>query len=575
VKHKPQAAWPERWAGRSIIKSNWEPFMRHRFLLASLILFASALARADDQAVLPADLAAVPGSAIGFVHVRVADIWKGDMLKEVRNIVQKAGPSALKALDDRFFLAPSALDRVTAILLNPQGSPEPPVVIVIATSQAFDRAKVVKGVLPEAVEVKEGDKVYHADEKSGLAVHVIDDKTLVVSPVVTMQSFLALKLGDKNQFAEALAEAARKPIYAAISTSLLPGEAIAQLPPPLQPLARAKMLQASIDFGTEVRLDLKLTFPDEARAKAGESSAKDGVKMARQALMQFRKEMEEKLMPQKPGEKSPITELPEAALSLVMLGYLQHADEFLRDLPLKRQGNALATSASLPTGPYTQLLGMSGLSAGLMLPAVQKVREAAGRSKSFNNLKQMTLAMYNYHDLYNGFPSAAICDKNGKPLLSWRVAILPFIEQDALYKEFHLDEPWDSEHNKKLIARMPNIYALPGVTNPGETTTYYRVFYGNGALFNLGKPVRISDISDGTSNTIMIVEAGESVPWTKPDELEFDPSKALPKLGKQNSKGFAASMADGSVRFINAGISAATLKAAITRAGGEVLGSDF
>src|SRR5439155_17093192 len=131
---------------------------------------------------------------------------------------------------------------------------------------------------------------------------------------------------------------------------------------------------------------------------------------------------------------------------------------------------------------------------------------------------------------YRDFPAAAICDKNGKALLSWRVAILPFIEQDNLYKQFKLDEPWDSENNKKLIANMPKIYAIPRVTNPDETVTHYRVFYGNGAFFDLSKGTTVGSVTDGLSNTLMIVEANEAVTWTKPDDLAFDPNKPLPKM---------------------------------------------
>jgi hypothetical protein len=268
--------------------------------------------------------------------------------------------------------------------------------------------------------------------------------------------------------------------------------------------------------------------------------------------------------------------LPETALAILALGSLKQGDELLQNLPLKREGSALALSATVPAGPFTSALSMSGFSAALLLPAVQKVRMAAGRAKSSNNLKQMALAMHNYASTFdNRFPAAAICDKNGKPLLSWRVSILPYIEQDNLYKQFHLDEPWDSDRNKKLLAHMPNVYALPGVQQPGDTNTHYRVFYGNGAGFDLRKGVRFQDITDGTSNTIMIVEAGEAVPWTKPEELEFQPDKPLPKLGKQSPDGFHVAMFDGSVRFIQKTISEKTLKAAITRAGGEVLGSDF
>src|SRR5206468_8126418 len=138
---------------------------------------------------------------------------------------------------------------------------------------------------------------------------------------------------------------------------------------------------------------------------------------------------------------------------------------------------------------------------------VVKVRQAAAASRSINNLKQIAIAMHSYHDTYNGFPPAAVCDKTGKPLLSWRVLILPYVEQGELYKEFKLDEPWDSEHNKKLIAKMPNVYALPEVTPEKGTTTHYRVFVGNGAVFDYVKSCRLVEIPDGTSNTWMVATA--------------------------------------------------------------------
>src|SRR5207237_862076 len=210
------------------------------------------------------------------------------------------------------------------------------------------------------------------------------------------------------------------------------------------------------------------------------------------------------LMPKSGKSVSPITELPEAALAVAGLGAIATSEEFLKDPPLKRDGDSLAATVIVPAGPYTSLLGVSGVAAGFALPAVQKVRMAATRSQSANNLKQILLAFHNYHDTYGALPAAAICDPNGKPLLSWRVAILPYVEQQALYNEFHLDEPWDSEHNKKLLPRMPKVYSLPNVTKEGEFTTHYRAFVGNGAALDLKKGVRFADFTDGLSNTVLI-----------------------------------------------------------------------
>src|SRR5262249_15789904 len=152
-------------------------------------------------------------------------------------------------------------------------------------------------------------------------------------------------------------------------------------------------------------------------------------------------------------------------------------------------------------------------------------------------------------------------------LLSWRVAILPYIEQDALYKQFKLDEPWDSEHNKNLAATRVKLYELPGVTGEPAGTTHYRVFVGGGALFELNRGVRFVEIRDGMSNTIMVVEAKDGVPWTKPDELTYAPDKR-PAVGYFKD-GFNALFADGAVRWIKPTIDPKVLHALITRAGGE------
>jgi len=216
----------------------------------------------------------------------------------------------------------------------------------------------------------------------------------------------------------------------------------------------------------------------------------------------------------------------------------------------------------------------SGVMIGLLLPAVQAAREAARRAQCTNNLKQMALAMLNYESANNAFSKPAITDKDGKPLLSWRVAILPYIDQQELYNRFKLDEPWDSPHNKELIKEMPATYLCPSRANVEPGTTTYRVFVGPGALFEKGKETTLANITDGTSNTIMISESSESVPWTKPDaELTFDPA-AKPSFfgaGSPHPGGFNAAMADGSVRFFKNTIDLNVLKALITRAGGEVV----
>ena len=187
-------------------------------------------------------------------------------------------------------------------------------------------------------------------------------------------------------------------------------------------------------------------------------------------------------------------------------------------------------------------------------------------------MKQIALAMHIYLDVNKHFPPAAIRDKDGKPLLSWRVAVLPFLEEGAVYKEFHLDEPWDSEHNKALIAKMPKAFRDPH-EDAASTSASYFMPTGPGTIGENPDGTLIRKIPDGMSKTIMLIEAKRDIPWTKPEEIEIDPdtTKPLPKLGGHWMEGlFGVAFADGSVHNLSQGvIDPNMLRALITIAGGE------
>jgi prepilin-type processing-associated H-X9-DG protein len=239
---------------------------------------------------------------------------------------------------------------------------------------------------------------------------------------------------------------------------------------------------------------------------------------------------------------------------------------------VKRTDAGIETT-SRGTIPGSSLVSNAPVLAGLILPAVQKARESARRMQSQNNMKQMALAMLNYESAMGSLPAAYVADKNtGKPLLSWRVTILPYIEQDGLYRQFHLDEPWDSEHNKKLLEMMPQVYrhpdsrAAPGMTN-------YLTVRGKDTVFPGKEGVKVSQITDGMSNTIMAVEVsdGKAVPWTKPDDFNYDEKNPAAGLGGLFPGGFNAMFCDGSVRFISNAIDAETLRNLFNRNDGQVI----
>jgi hypothetical protein len=197
--------------------------------------------------------------------------------------------------------------------------------------------------------------------------------------------------------------------------------------------------------------------------------------------------------------------------------------------------------------------------------------EAANKRKTVNNMKRIMLAMLNYHDSFNKLPPA-YSGTAEKPLLSWRVALLPYMEQQDLYQDFHRDEPWDSDHNKALVAKMPDVYRAPtSVLKDGRTV--YLTPRGDNTAFPGGKKIGLAHITDGTSNTIAVVEVDDAsaVPWTKPDDWKFEPQDPKAELGGHYIGGFHAALCDGSVHFIPDTIAEPTLTALFTRNGGEVV----
>jgi hypothetical protein len=201
---------------------------------------------------------------------------------------------------------------------------------------------------------------------------------------------------------------------------------------------------------------------------------------------------------------------------------------------------------------------------GPVTPAQQKT--------SVENLKQIGLAMHNYHDVNGTFPTNSKT-KDGKPGLSWRVSLLPFLEEGELYKQFKLNEPWDSDHNVKLIEKMPKVFApVRGKANNGQT--FYQMFAGKQTFLDPDGPgVMMAQITDGLSNTLMVVEGGKAVTWTKPDDIPYD-GKEVPKLGGMFDGKFHAVMGDGAVYRFKKGVPAETLRRLIDRADGEPVNTD-
>lgn len=218
----------------------------------------------------------------------------------------------------------------------------------------------------------------------------------------------------------------------------------------------------------------------------------------------------------------------------------------------------------------------------LLLPAVQAAREAARRSQCNNNLKQIGIAMINYHDVYGSFPPAFLADANGRPMHSWRVLILPYMEQQAVYARYKFDEPWDGPNNRQLAALIPPPYRCPSdaASGPGGTTTNYAAVTGPGTLFDGVTSSNFATITDGTSNTMMVAETTAGINWMEPRDLDvsqmtFQINGSPTDLSSHHPGGALAVFADGHTSFLQTSLTAQVLRALMTKAGGEPLTGGF
>jgi prepilin-type processing-associated H-X9-DG protein len=481
----------------------------------------------------------------------VAKVWNSPLIETFR----KAQPKQWAELEQRLVrnvgFDPSTVKTATVFWPRFSGPGDPETfVVALDLAKPYDKAKVVAALTGKPDEKPDADGFYaFAGE---YRVHPAGPTTLAIFR--SQAADLYKKVADRSRPGPLteplkLAAADKHTLVAALNMFALPEEIRGDGIPPefraYKPLFKGETLTLKADLGKELTAEARMTFADAATASDAEKAVANLLELLTGFLDSAKAEV-------KKGEQD------KSVLDLI-----GHAQDALKSAKIRAEGKELAVNASIRAD--LPLIAMA-------MQATGQVRGSAARATSQNNLKQIGLAMHNYHDTYGAFPPAAIVDKDGKPLLSWRVAILPYLEYDALYKEFKLDEPWDSDNNKKLLPKIPKIYLVPDVNKDGDTNTHYQVFVGGGAVFDPIQGTKLQAITDGSSNTLLCAEAETAVPWSKPDDLAFDPVMGVPKLGFLHMGVSNAAFCDGSVRAIKKGaITDDMLKALITRAGGEVV----
>lgn len=472
----------------------------------------------------------------------------------------------------------TTIERVQGYLetADPTGPP-PQMVAVYEFTEPIDLAQVLEklGMPIEETEVAD-QKALRLPGPLPLVIYAPSDKKVVVGSVPLVERLIAGAAPPQEQPLlsplRTLGTANDALVLVSLDQSrdlvnLAKGQ-VPPLPPALEKFKQApdliSLVAARVNLSQRAPSGLMFVAHDEEEAQQLAQLLQEGVEMGRQITKtQMAAEMAKG--PQG-AEPEPVEQAAQA--------YMQRLVDMTFDSLQPQQQGRVVRFEQTPTGQHAQMhTATIGILVALLLPAVQAARQAARRAQSMGHLKQIALAMHNYYDTYKSFPPAAIRSEEGKPLLSWRVALLPFLEEGDLYNQFHLDEPWDSEHNRQLLSRMPEVYKNPNSKVAQLFKTNYVVPTGEGTIFADEKGTRFASITDGTSNTIMTLAVDDShaVEWTKPDDWEYDAKQPKAGLGHLYPNGFLAGLADGSVHFIPNSFDPEMLRRLFTKADGKVV----
>jgi prepilin-type processing-associated H-X9-DG protein len=493
---------------------------------------------ASPKVVPPPDLERLPADVALLVSVRVADLWNSEPIKAMRQQQGQELAEGVKAFEKEIGVAPGDMERATLVIsdFKTKGA-----LVFVTTVKPYDRAKVLSTTLSGVKAERRMEQIFFVSDKNQ-AVLFQSDRSYLISSADAVRAYVDRPATSEGPVSAALQLGQRHQVVGSLNVAAFAREEAGRLPPQVdafKDLLRAGTAIWTVDLGEQNKVDLRLNFADEAEARRAEKPLRAAIDLARVALAVQESSRQ-------PGD-----------------GALKLADAALQTASVAQKGADLQIALSLKADVPAVVATLVG--------GVHKVRQSANRMQSANNLKQIALAMHNYHDTHGHFPPQAIYSTEGKPLLSWRVLLLPYLEQDALYKQFKLDEAWDGPHNVKLLAQMPKLLADQDV-NTMEPVTVYQAFVGPGAFFEGTKGLQMpAEFPDGTSNTLMIIQAGKPVPWTKPEDLPYDANKPVPKLGGHTPGGFNAAFCDGSVRFLSQKIQESVLRALITRNGGETI----
>ena len=509
---------------------------------------------AAEQAKRPVDLSCFSPYVSVLVAVRPAEIPK---LEETIAVI--AGDEGLPPVGgvpfNQFELV--ALGFLAPGLIADEIDLSPGVAAMVRTTDAEACEKLVRAQFAEAVEEEIEGRTYHTTDKKGDATTYVrlDERTLAVGlrerlpglmrlgreggPKITEGrawrevSDCQLALGLDCRFATMVVRQPQPDVFSIVLSALWPGRDFWEA-------SSAAVLGVRIAERTDARLIFECR--DEAAAREAESALESGL-LAGGAVEQISKEL----------EKYSDRPSPEVAFLLDV------ADRLLKTSRVKREGNLVRVLCSVDSGILRREPLAQAMEAG---------RKIGRPTQSAANLGRIARAMLRYHKTHGCLPPAVGYGPDGKTPHSWRVALLPLLDEQELYDAYRFDEPWDGPHNRRLWEKMPDVYRYPGLPKNSTDTAYF-VLTGPETVFSETQGTRFAQVPDGLSDTILAVEAKRPVPWTKPEDIPYDSATPLPALGGFQETDCNLAFCDGSLRRLPLTLEEKVLRAMITKAAGD------
>jgi len=513
----------------------------------------------------PLDLSYIPADAVLAVVLDPYQLQKSPNLVDAK--VESFSPQ---------ILAETGIDPAKvaqAMLVGGLEDKGPPISygFIVRFKDPYSREAILANVVPDSETAKAGDREYHRAKSAGAAaVFFADDKTLLIAPEAALKKMMAAKdvksvllteLAKHDDTSAALAVLAIEPIRGKIQGLMFLG-AIPKPAAPLDGLLKAVQHVSVVEFNLEVTPQLAV----RARIRGkNEESAVEVEKIVNQVLEKTKFMLSEAAK----GGGGASQQDGQAARFIQLV-----ANRFFSALKQNRDKDTLEYDAE-GEGVQAQVT----LFGPLLVREYQSARDRELQTATFDRMKKIGVAMLAYEVDHGKFPPAASHSADGKPLLSWRVLLLPYLDppSQALYKEFNLAEPWDSQHNRPLATRMPQVFQTPGRPRDGKTS--YLAPLSKSTMFPGVEGVHRSEITDPVANTVALVQAApdRAVEWTRPDDLKFDAAVPMEGLGGLQitgdtvglRDGIPALFADGAVRLLKWNLPPKDMAGFFTRAGGE------